>query len=177
MMNDVVQALQAKFNGAIKEVIEFKGETTLLVETKSIVEVCRALKEEHGFNYCADICGADRFTEEERFEVIYNLTNLDKHWRIRLKVRVEEEIPVVPSVTCVWRGANWHERETYDMYGIRFEGHPDLRRMYMPEDFEYYPLRKDFPLISVPGSIPLPEIDERAQNKNAAARLNSGERI
>ncbi len=177
MMNDVVQALQAKFGSAIREVIEFKGETTLLVETKSIVEICRALKDEHGFNYCADICGADRFTEEERFEVIYNLTNLDQHWRIRLKVRVDEENPVVSSVTSVWKAADWHERETYDMYGVRFEGHPDLRRMYMPEDFEYYPLRKDFPLIGVPGSIPLPDLDERAQNKNAAIRFNSGERI
>lgn len=176
-MKEIVQALQAKFGSAIREVIEFKGETTLLVETKSIVEICRALKDEHGFNYCADICGADRFTEDERLEVIYNLTNLDKHWRIRLKVRVEEDNPVVPSVTSVWKGANWHERETYDMYGIRFEGHPDLRRMYMPEDFEYYPLRKDFPLIGVPGSIPLPEFDKRAPNKAQGERYNRGEQI
>ncbi len=176
-MDELVQSLRLKFDSAIKEVITFRGETTLIVQTDSIVEVCRTLKEEHGFNYCADICGADRFTEEERFEVIYNLTNLDKHLRLRLKVRVEEDNPVVPSVTSVWKGANWHERETYDMYGIRFDGHPDLRRMYMPEDFEYYPLRKDFPLIGVPGSIPLPEIDERAQNKRAAERFNSGERI
>ncbi len=176
-MTTIVQDLQEKFNGTIKSVSEFRGETTLLVETSEIVKVCQYLKETHGFNYCADICGADRFTEEERFEVIYNLTNLDKHLRLRLKVRVGEENPVVPSVTGVWKAANWHERETYDMYGIRFEGHPDLRRMYMPEDFEYYPLRKDFPLIGVPGSIPLPELDERAQNKNAATRFNSGERI
>ncbi len=176
-MNDIINALQATFADAIKEVGEFRGEYTLLIEPPMIVEVCRTLKEAHGFNYCADICGADRFTEEERFEVIYNLTNLEKHLRLRLKVRVGEEKPVVPSVTSVWRAANWHERETYDMYGIRFEGHPDLRRMYMPEDFEYYPLRKDFPLIGVPGSIPLPELDERAQNKHAATRFNSGERI
>ena len=177
MIHDVVRALREKFGNAIREVTEFRGETTLLVETSAIVDLCRSLKEEHGFNYCADICGADRFTEEDRFEVIYNLTNLEKHLRLRLKVRVGEENPVVPSVTSVWRAANWHERETYDMYGIRFEHHPDLRRMYMPEDFEYYPLRKDFPLIGVPGSIPLPELDERAQNKNAATRLNNGERI
>jgi NADH-quinone oxidoreductase subunit C len=177
MINELVQSLQAKFGGAIKETLAFRGETTLLIQTDSIVEICRALKEEHGFNYCADICGADRFTEEDRFEVIYNLANLDKALRLRLKVRVGEENPVVPSVTSVWKAADWHERETFDMYGIRFDGHPDLRRMYMPEDFEYYPLRKDFPLIGVAGSIPLPEIDERAQNKNAARRLNNSERI
>ncbi|MGQ9805006.1 MAG: NADH-quinone oxidoreductase subunit C [Chlorobiales bacterium] len=177
MMDELVQSLQAKFGSVIKEVLVFRGETTLLIQTDFIVDVCRTLKEEHGFNYCADICGADRFSEEERFEVIYNLTNLDKPMRIRLKVRVSEETPVVPSVVSVWKGANWHERETYDMYGIRFDGHPDLRRMYMPEDFEYYPLRKDFPLIGVPGSIPLPDIDERAQNKAAALRFNSGDRI
>lgn len=177
MINELVQSLQAKFGSAIREITEFKGETTLLVEKDIIVDICRALKDEHGFNYCADICGADRFAEEERFEVIYNITNLEKRLRIRLKVRVGEENPVVPSVTSVWKAADWHERETYDMYGVRFDGHPDLRRMYMPEDFEYYPLRKDFPLIGVPGSIPLPEIDPRAQNKQAAERFNSGERI
>ncbi len=176
-MRELVQDIQEIFNGAVKSICEFRGETTLLVETTQIVKICQYLKDHHGFNYCADICGADRFTEEDRFEVIYNLTNLDKQLRLRLKVRVSEDNPVVPSVTSVWKGANWHERETYDMYGIRFDGHPDLRRMYMPEDFEYYPLRKDFPLIGVPGSIPLPELDERAQNKNAAMRFNSGERI
>jgi NADH-quinone oxidoreductase subunit C len=177
MMNELVQSLQATFGSAVNEVMTFRGETTLLIQSDFIVKVCRALKEEHGFDYCTDICGADRFSEEERFEVIYNLANLDKQLRLRLKVRVSEEAPVVPSVTSIWKGADWHERETFDMYGVRFDGHPDLRRMYMPEDFEYYPLRKDFPLIGVAGSIPLPEIDERAQNKNAATRFNSGERI
>ncbi|RFM24171.1 MAG: NADH-quinone oxidoreductase subunit C [Candidatus Thermochlorobacter aerophilum] len=176
-MTDIIQALQARFGHAIRDITEFRGETTLLVETSAIVDICRVLKLEHGFNYCADICGADRFTEEERFEVIYNLTNLEKRLRLRLKVRVSEENPVVPSVTSVWRAANWHERETYDMYGIRFEGHPDLRRMYMPEDFEYYPLRKDFPLIGVPGSIPLPEFDKKAPKQDAGRRYNQGEQI
>ena len=176
-MTDIIQALQARFSHAIRETTEFRGETTLLVDAAAIVDICRVLKEEYGFNYCVDICGADRFTEEERFEVIYNLTNLEKRLRIRLKVRIGEENPVVPSVTSVWRAANWHERETYDMYGIRFEGHPDLRRMYMPEDFEYYPLRKDFPLIGVPGSIPLPEFDKKAPKQDAGRRYNQGEQI
>jgi NADH-quinone oxidoreductase subunit C len=89
-MKDIINALQAKFNSAIREVSEFRGETTLLAETSAIVDLCCALKEEPGFNYCADICGADRFTEEDRFEVIYNLTNLDKHLRLRLKARLGE---------------------------------------------------------------------------------------
>ena len=91
-----------------------------------------------------------------RFEVFYNLVSIQGRKRIRLQVRVDEEDLVVPSVTGVYRAANWNEREVYDMMGIRFDGHPDLRRMFMPEDFEYYPQRKEFPLLGVPGSLPLP---------------------
>ena len=87
---------------------------------------------------------------------MYNLYSLGHKRHLRLKVRTGEEHPVVPTVTGVWPGANWHERETFDMFGIRFDGHPDLRRMYMPEEFEYYPLRKDFPLMGIPDSLPLP---------------------
>ena len=98
----------------------------------------------------------DRFTEEDRYEVFYNLVNFQSRKRLRLKVRVDEEDLAVPSVTDVWRAANWNEREAYDMLGIRFEGNPDLRRMYLPEDFEYHPLRKEFPLLGIPGTLPLP---------------------
>jgi NADH-quinone oxidoreductase subunit C len=87
---------------------------------------------------------------------VYNLYSLKNKYRLRLKVRVDESDLHVPSMTPVWPGANWHERETNDMYGIVFDGHPDLRRIYMPEEFEHYPLRKDFPLMGIPGSLPLP---------------------
>jgi NADH-quinone oxidoreductase subunit C len=97
------------------------------------------------------------FTPVKRFGVVYNLYSLKNKHRIRLKTFVEEEDPKLPTVTTVWGTANWHERETYDMFGVVFEGHPDLRRVYMPDEFEYFPLRKDFPLMGIPGSIPLPK--------------------
>lgn len=153
---DVVEALRARFGEAIRDVVEYAGEHTVLVDAAVLVDVCRFLKTEQGFTYLADIGGIDRFTEEERFEVFYNLSSFERQKRIRLKVRTEEENPVVPSVTGVYRAAGWNERECYDMLGIRFDGHPDLRRMYMPEDFEYHPLRKEFPLLGIPGSLPLP---------------------
>ncbi|MEX0685897.1 MAG: NADH-quinone oxidoreductase subunit C [Balneolales bacterium] len=121
-----------------------------------IQDTCKWLKEKQHFIYLVDVFGTDRFTAEDRFEVIYHIFCLRTRVRVFLKIRVEEENPVVPTVTNIWRSANWNERETFDMFGIRFEGHPDMRRMFMPEDYQYYPLRKEFPLIGVPGSIELP---------------------
>ena len=106
--------------------------------------------------YLVDLGGVDRFTEEDRYEVFYNLVNIDAGKRIRLKVRLEEDDLHVPSVTPLHPAANWNERECFDMLGVIFDGHPDLRRMYMPEDFAYYPQRKEFPLLGIPGSLPLP---------------------
>jgi len=96
------------------------------------------------------------YRPEARFEVVYHLYSLKNTRYLRLKVLVEEDQAVVPTLTGVWPAANWHERETFDMFGIRFAGHPDLRRLYMPEEFEYHPLRKDFPLMGIPDSLPLP---------------------
>jgi NADH-quinone oxidoreductase subunit C len=177
MYDHLISTLRDTFADAILETTVFRNEFTALVKKESIKAVCLHLRDTHGFNFCNDICGADRFTEDDRFEVIYNITNLDTRQRIRVKVRVDESDCVVESVTSVWKGADWNERETFDMYGIKFSGHPDLRRMYMPEDFEYFPLRKDFPLIGVAGSIPLPEVDPNAQQKEAAERFNNRERI
>lgn len=153
---DVVDALKGAFGEDVKDVFEYANEQTVLVSKDRIVEVCRFLKAEQGFTYLSDLGGVDRFTEDDRFEVFYNLVNITGHKRIRIKVRIDEDDLSVPSITAVHRSANWNEREAYDMFGIRFEGHPDLRRMYMPEDFEYYPLRKEFPLLGIPGSLPLP---------------------
>jgi len=153
---DVVDALRARFGEDVLGVEEYANEHSVTVRKDRIVEVCRFLKEEQGFTYLADLGGADRFTDEDRFEVIYNLVNIYGGKRIRIKVRVDEDDLVVPPITSVYRAANWHEREAIDMFGIRFEGNPDPRRIYMPEDFEYYPLRKEFPLLGIPGSLPLP---------------------
>lgn len=153
---DVVAALRDRFGEAVLEVTEYAGEHTVRVATDRLLDVCRFLREDQGFDYFVDLGGTDRFTDEDRFEVFYNLVSLGRNKRLRLKVRVDEDDPVVPSVTGIWRAANWNERECYDMFGIRFDGHPDLRRMYMPEDFDYHPLRKEFPLLGIPGSLPLP---------------------
>jgi len=153
---EVVEALKEVFGEAVEEVTVYAGEHTVRVARHRIVEICRFLKEEQGFNYLSDLGGIDRFTEEDRFEVFYNLVSLERGKRIRLKVRVGEEYPVVPSIVEVYPAANWNERECWDMFGIRFKGHPDLRRMYMPEDFEHHPLRKEFPPLGIPASLPLP---------------------
>lgn len=153
---DTVEALQAAFPDAVGEVFLYANEHTVYVDRSRIVDVCRFLKGDRGFEYLADMGGIDLFVEGARFEVFYNLVSLSRSKRLRLKIRVDEDDPVVPSITDVYRAAGWNERECWDMFGIRFDGHPDLRRMYMPEDFEYHPLRKEFPLLGVPGSLPLP---------------------
>jgi NADH-quinone oxidoreductase subunit C len=141
------------------EPVDVNGTPGALVAREKIQEVARALKEKHGFLQMIDGLGVDRNERKMRFEMIYNLRNHKTNERVFLKVRCDERDPHVPSLVSVWTGANWHEREAFDMYGIVFDGHPDMRRMYMPEDFKYYPLRKDFPLLGVPGSIPLPRTD------------------
>ena len=159
-MNELVlQRLRTRFGDAILESAEFRGELTVVVLHERIVDVCRFLKEdaELRFDLLSDLCGIDMATPVQRFGVIYNLFSIGRKHRIRVKTFCEEEDPIVPSVTAVWRTADWHERETYDMFGIRFAGHPDLRRVYMPEGFEHHPLRKDFPLMGIPGSLPLPK--------------------
>lgn len=153
---EVIEALQEEFASEIRDVALYANEHTVMVEASAIADVCRFLKEEQGFEYLTDLGGVDRFTEEDRFEVVYNLIALKRRRRLRVKVRVDEDDPVVPSIVDVYQAANWNEREAYDMYGIVFDGHPDLRRMYMPEDFEHYPLRKEFPPLGIPGSLPLP---------------------
>ena len=153
---EVVEAIQKQFEDDAHDVFLYANEHTVYVARERIADVCRFLKEEHGFTYLVDIGGVDRFTDEDRYEVFYNLVNIKDGKRLRLKVRVDEENLSVPSVTGVFRAAGWNEREAFDMFGIRFEGHHDLRRMFMPEDFEYHPLRKEFPLLGVPGSLPLP---------------------
>ncbi len=159
-MNDLVlQRLRDRFGDAILEASEFRGELTVVVTRDRIVEICRFLKDspETRFDLLSDLCGIDMATPVRRFGIIYNMLSVGRKHRIRLKTFCEEEDPTIPTVTGVWRTADWHERETFDMFGIRFTGHPDLRRVYMPEAFEYHPLRKDFPLMGIPGALPLPK--------------------
>ena len=155
-VGDTVAALKERFGSAVLDTEVYAGEHTVFIEAGRINDVCAYLKDELGFTYLADLGGVDRFTEEQRFEVFYNLVNIARGRRIRLKVRVDEDAAAVPSVTGLFKAADWNERECYDMLGIEFTGHEDLRRMYMPEDFAYHPQRKEFPLLGIPGSLPLP---------------------
>jgi len=144
-----VAALQREHPEWISEVISAFGETTIVIARENIVAACAFFKSTPAleFNFLADLCGADRGPEEEpRFEVNYHLFSTTKYHRLRLKVLLNEEDPHVPTVTAVWRTANWHERETYDLLGVIFDGHPDLRRILLPDDWEGHALRKDFPL-------------------------------
>lgn len=138
---------------------DFRNELTLSFDKNFIIPVCKFLKSnpELEFLFCTDITAIDWAVRKNRFTVVYNIYSLKNNFRLRLKANVDESDCTIDSVTSVWKSANWQERETYDMYGIKFNTHPDLRRMYMPEEFEYHPLRKDFPLTGIPGSLPLPK--------------------
>lgn len=149
-------SLSEKFSDSFIEIYQSSGDTFIRVEADNIIDICRHLKNELNFIYLNDIFGIDRFTSEERFEVVYNLISLRDREQLFLKVRLPEEEPVIESITEVWKSASWMEREVYDMFGIKFTNHPDFRRIYMPEDYDYYPLRKEFPLLGIPGSIELP---------------------
>jgi NADH-quinone oxidoreductase subunit C len=140
-------ALKAAGKEWVINVVDALGEVTVTVRRESIEEVCRFLKTDHGFDLLADLTGADRGPEEDpRFEVNYHLFSTKHFRRLRLKVLLSEDDPSVETVTGVWKTADWHERETFDMFGVVFEGHPDLRRILMPSDFDGFALRKDFPL-------------------------------
>jgi NADH-quinone oxidoreductase subunit C len=143
----VVENLKGKFAASILEVTEFRGETTVIVKKEEIVAICSYLKMSEGFNFLSDLCGVDYLgKKDDRFMVVYNLYNISTHERLRLKVAVAEKDATVDSVASVWGTANWHERECWDLLGISFNNHPDLRRILMPADWVGHPLRKDYPV-------------------------------
>jgi NADH-quinone oxidoreductase subunit C len=144
---EFVEQLKTENPAWVADLKDARGEITVYVPRASINEVCLFLKMKHGFDMLADLCGADRGPEEDpRFEVNYHLFSTKHFSRLRLKVLLSEDAPNVQTVTTVWKTANWHERETFDMFGIIFDGHPDLRRILLPSDFDGHALRKDYPL-------------------------------
>ncbi len=144
----------------------YAGEVTFLVKQEALYELLKFLKEKEGFDYLTDIVSTDLYTDDDfRFEIHYNIVNLEKNLRIRVKARLQGEYPEVDSVVDLWKSANWYEREVWDMMGIKFKNHPDLRRIYLPEDFAYFPLRKEFPQLGIPGSIAMPEKDPPKEYK------------
>ena len=123
-----------------------RGELTLEIAAGQIVAVCRFLKQDKQFVRLSTVTGVDRYPAEPRFEVVYHLHSLERNLRVRIKARLPGDNPEIDSVTSVWRGANWFERETFDLFGVRFRNHPDLTRIMLPDDWEGYPLRKDYPV-------------------------------
>ncbi|MES2310087.1 MAG: NADH-quinone oxidoreductase subunit C [Verrucomicrobiota bacterium] len=148
-----VQAIAARFQGRTSQPVEFRGEWTLSVDLEIIPEVAHFLKDEYHYKYLADICSVDYPDESPRFEIVYEFYHLEAKNHVRIKAKVEEDAEA-PTITHVYQGANWHEREIYDMMGIRFKNHPDLRRILMWEGYPYFPLRKEFPLEGKPSELP-----------------------
>ena len=152
---ELAQRLQARFPEWLSGPEEFRGELTLrLKDAERIAEVCAVARRELGFDYLVDITSIDHYGEDPRFMLVYHLYGYDHLRHLRLKLEVSEEKAEVPTVTAIWRTADWHEREIYDMMGIRFRGHPDLRRILMWDGYPYHPLRKDFPLGGKPTHVP-----------------------
>ena len=152
---ELVQKLKAQFGSLLAEPSEFRGEITLnVLDAVQISDVCAFAKKELGFDYLVDISSVDNYGDDPRFTVVYELYGYGHRCHLRLKTDVSEEKAELPTVTTVWKTADWHEREIYDMMGIRFRGHPDLRRILMWEGYPYFPLRKDFPLAGKASEIP-----------------------
>jgi len=146
-LTDLAAHIEATQNDAVRASQVVVGELTLLAERDHVVRLLRFLRDDQQCNFetLIDICGVDYPERSDRFEVVYHLLSMRMNHRIRVRIRTDEETPV-PSATAIWPAANWFEREAFDMYGIQFADHPDLRRILTDYGFEGYPLRKDFPL-------------------------------
>ena len=159
MKEIILQKINAQIPGAVIESVEFRNDLSITVKRENLLKAAQILYSdpELQFDMCKDVTAIDWAKRKERFTVVYQVYSFKNNFVLRTKVNLEESDLSIESLTSVWKSANWYERETFDMYGINFKNHPDLRRFYMPEEFEYYPLRKDFPLLGIPGSLPLPE--------------------
>mgnify|MGYP006293978241 CR=1 FL=1 len=138
--------IQALPEGALRESSIFRGQPALVIDAGSLLQVAKLLKEQFGFRYLIDVTALDQVSNEPRFYTVYHLLAHSTGAILRVKVPVEKEPPRVASVVDIWPAANWHERECFDLFGITFENHPDLRRILLPEGFEGHPLRKDYPV-------------------------------
>lgn len=152
---ELAHQLRSRFPACTSEPVEFRGEFTIQVsDAERLPEICAHAKAELGFDYLVDITSIDNYGEDPRFTLVYHLYGYGHLRYLRLKANVSEEKSETPTLTNVWLTANWHEREIFDMMGIRFRGHPDLRRILMWEGYPYFPLRKDFPLAGKPSDLP-----------------------
>jgi NADH-quinone oxidoreductase subunit C len=173
MSKAVIDALVERFPDAVYEpYVGLGGDDCAFVKKERIAEVCRALKDEpaFAFNLAPYITAVDYLGVDPRFEVVYNLLSTTHNHRIRLRVKVPESDLAVPTVVPVWRGADWFERYCFDMYGIRFPGHPDMRRLLMYDEFEGHPLRKDYPLKGRQPLVPERRVDDIFRGPGPATR-------
>lgn len=156
-----IEAIRGKWADGVVETVEFRGEQTVEVKLGVLADVMAFCRKDLGYDFLMDVASLDHFGSDPRFEMVYELTDVNdtKHLRVRAKVGEDEE---VPSVVPLWAGAEWHEREVYDMMGIRFKDHPDLRRILMWEGYPFHPLRKDFPLAGRPSEMPDVAFSDRA---------------
>ncbi len=152
---DHATQLREKYGELVSAPAEFRGEITVRFhDAERIAEVCQFAKHELGYDFLLDISSVDNYGEDPRWTLVYHLYGLNHRCHLRLKTDVAEEKSELPTVTGVWCTADWHEREIYDMMGIRFHGHPDLRRILMWEGYPYFPLRKDFPVAGKTSEVP-----------------------
>jgi NADH-quinone oxidoreductase subunit C len=150
---DAITSLQARFAGQVGQAKEFRSEHTVSVDKGIVADVAAHLKQ-LGFDYLVDVSSVDNSGNEPRFEVIYEYYNLSNSAELRIKASVSEDDETIPTISHVYATANWHEREIYDMMGLKFTGHPDLRRILMWEGYPFFPLRKEFPLEGKPSDMP-----------------------
>jgi NADH-quinone oxidoreductase subunit C len=151
---ELFKSLAESFAEKIQRKTEFRGETTYTIATSDLREIAKFCRDEFSFDYLLDITSIDNFGEEPRFEIVYELYSMPRGSHVRLKLHVSKNIGAVDTVSDIWPTANWHEREIYDMMGIKFNGHPDLRRILMWDGYPFFPLRKDFPLQGLPSEMP-----------------------
>lgn len=152
--------LQDRFQGAVHETITFRGDVTCVVDKHSLVEICRFLRDDQQYDFLSDITCVDWLDRSPRFDIVYQLGSM-QHWgRFRLKVRLDPD-DTVATVIPIWGAANWAEREVWDLFGVVFEGHPEMRRLLLPDGWVGHPLRKDYPQSQV--SLPRPKTDKTAR--------------
>jgi NADH-quinone oxidoreductase subunit C len=150
----IFDSLSKSLGEKLQRKTEFRGETTYTISATDLREIAKFCRDKLSFDYLLDITSIDNFGEEPRFEIVYHLYSMPHAAHLRLKLKISEEVNAVDTVSDIWPTANWHEREIYDMMGIKFDGHPDLRRILMWEGYPYFPLRKDFPLAGLPSEMP-----------------------
>jgi len=151
---EIFDSLGQAFGEKLQHKTEFRGETTYAIAASDLREIAKFCCAQLSFDYLLDITSIDNFGEEPRFEIVYHLYSMPHGANLRLKLKLSEEIGALATVSDIWPTANWHEREIYDMMGIKFNGHPDLRRILMWDGYPFFPLRKDFPLAGLPSDMP-----------------------